>query len=178
MFSAAVRIVSSTVAPFASNAALRTAIMASVELSPRTLPGTTETEFFDRAELGDTSVGTTKKDDPARVAKDGWTHMMKDGGDIVSGWKNKMQAAAAHVLPHGLTAPMHEDIAEPGSGERSSHAPHSPTRHAALHHSLEGDTRFSQPPGEIRGLVEPYIAIVVALDHPDVRSLGTPPAPG
>jgi short-subunit dehydrogenase len=80
------------------------------------MPGATDTEFFDRAGMGDTSVGTAKKDDPAKVAKDGWTHMMKGGGDIVSGWKNKLQAAAAHVLPHGVTAALHKGMAEPGSG--------------------------------------------------------------
>jgi short-subunit dehydrogenase len=80
------------------------------------MPGATETEFFDRAGMGDTSVGQAKKDDPAKVAKDGWTHMMKGGGDIISGWKNKLQAAAAHVLPAGVTASMHKGMAEPGSG--------------------------------------------------------------
>ncbi|MBA2934357.1 SDR family NAD(P)-dependent oxidoreductase [Sphingomonas sp. CGMCC 1.13654] len=78
------------------------------------MPGATDTEFFDRAGMGDTSVGQAKKDDPAKVAKDGWTHMMKGGGDIVSGWKNKLQAAAAHVLPHGATAALHKGMAEPG----------------------------------------------------------------
>ena len=81
------------------------------------MPGATETKFFDRAGMGDTSVGTAKKDDPAKVARDGWTQMMKGGGDVVSGWKNKLQAAAAHVLPHGVTAALHKGMAEPGSGE-------------------------------------------------------------
>jgi uncharacterized protein len=80
------------------------------------MPGATETEFFDRANMDDTSVGTARKDDPAKVAKDGWTQMMKGGGDIVSGWKNKIQAAAAHILPHGVTASLHKGMAEPGTG--------------------------------------------------------------
>ena len=32
------------------------------------MPGATETEFFERAEMMDTKIGTTKKDDPAFVA--------------------------------------------------------------------------------------------------------------
>jgi short-subunit dehydrogenase len=80
------------------------------------MPGATETEFFDRAGMADTSVGTAKKADPSKVARDGWTHMMNGGGDIVSGWKNKIQAAAAHILPHGVTAALHKNMAEPGSG--------------------------------------------------------------
>ncbi|MET0250845.1 MAG: SDR family NAD(P)-dependent oxidoreductase [Novosphingobium sp.] len=82
------------------------------------MPGATETEFFHRAGMDDTSVGQAKKDDPAKVAKDGWTQMTKGGGDIVSGWKNKVQAAMAHVLPHAVTAGMHKGMAEPGSGKK------------------------------------------------------------
>jgi uncharacterized protein len=81
------------------------------------MPGATETEFFDRARMGDTDVGQAKKDDPAKVAKDGWSQMMGGGGDIVSGWKNKIQAAAAHILPHGVTAALHKGMAEPGSAK-------------------------------------------------------------
>lgn len=80
------------------------------------MPGATETEFFDRAGMEDTSVGTARKDDPAKVARDGWTHMMNGGGDIVAGWKNKLQAAAAHILPAAATAALHKGMAEPGSG--------------------------------------------------------------
>ena len=82
------------------------------------MPGATETEFFDRGGLGDTSVGQAKKDDPAKVAKDGWSQMMSGGGDVVSGWKNKLQAAAAHILPHSVTARLHKGMAEPGSGNK------------------------------------------------------------
>jgi short-subunit dehydrogenase len=82
------------------------------------MPGATETEFFDRAGMEGTSVGQAKKADPAKVAKDGWAHMMGGGGNIVSGWKNKIQAAAAHVLPHRVTAAMHKSMAEPGSGAK------------------------------------------------------------
>src|ERR1700750_3020591 len=49
------------------------------------MPGATDPEFFDRAQMVDTSIGQAKKDDPAKVAKDGWAQMMKGGGDIVSG---------------------------------------------------------------------------------------------
>src|SRR3546814_1600547 len=33
------------------------------------MPGPTETEFFDRAEMLDTKVGADEKDDPAKVAR-------------------------------------------------------------------------------------------------------------
>src|SRR6266550_60107 len=60
------------------------------------MPGATETEFFRRAEMLDTKVGTTEKADPADVAKDGFDAMMAGKGGIVSGWKNKLQVVAAH----------------------------------------------------------------------------------
>ena len=52
------------------------------------MPGATETEFFERADMMDTKVGTSKKDDPADVAKTGFKAMMKGDGDVVSGWHN------------------------------------------------------------------------------------------
>jgi short-subunit dehydrogenase len=36
------------------------------------MPGPTETEFFERADMLDTKVGSSDKDDPADVARDGW----------------------------------------------------------------------------------------------------------
>jgi uncharacterized protein len=52
------------------------------------MPGATETEFFERADMMDTKVGTSKKDDPADVARTGFNAMMKGEGDVVSGWHN------------------------------------------------------------------------------------------
>jgi hypothetical protein len=34
----------------------------------------------------DTKVGAAKKDDPGKVAKDGFTAMMAGEGGVVSGW--------------------------------------------------------------------------------------------
>jgi short-subunit dehydrogenase len=52
------------------------------------MPGATETEFFRRADMLDTKVGTEKKDDPAKVAKIGFEAMMIGKGGVVSGWHN------------------------------------------------------------------------------------------
>ena len=80
------------------------------------MPGPTETEFFERGGLMDTKVGQAEKDDPAKVAKEGFEAMMRGDGDVVSGWKNKLQSAVANVLPAAVTAQMHRGMAEPGSG--------------------------------------------------------------
>ena len=79
------------------------------------MPGATETEFFERADMMDTKVGTSKKETAAEVAETGFKAMMKGEGDIVSGWKNKLQTAIASVTPAGLLAEMHRAQAEPGS---------------------------------------------------------------
>jgi short-subunit dehydrogenase len=81
------------------------------------MPGATETDFFERADMLDTKVGQQEKDDPAKVAKDGFDAMMNGEGDVVSGWKNKLQTTLATVTPSGMLAEQHRKLAEPGSGE-------------------------------------------------------------
>jgi short-subunit dehydrogenase len=81
------------------------------------MPGVTDTEFFERADMMDTKVGQGKKDDPADVAKAGFDAMMRGDGDVVSGWKNKIATSIASVTPAGLLAEQHRKMAEPGSGK-------------------------------------------------------------
>ena len=77
------------------------------------MPGPTDTEFFDRAEMQDTPVGKMKKDDPAMVADLGYKAMLDGEGDVVTGWKNKLQSALANVTPAGALAAAHRRMAEP-----------------------------------------------------------------
>ncbi len=81
------------------------------------MPGATDTEFFERADLMDTKVGTDKKDDPADVAKVGFEAMMKGEGDVVSGWKNKLQSAVANVVPSEILAEQYRKMSAPGTAE-------------------------------------------------------------
>lgn len=81
------------------------------------MPGPTDTEFFERADLMDTKVGQGKKEDPVKTAKTGYEAMKKGEGDVVSGFMNKVQAAIAAVTPQGVLAEMHRGMAEPGSGK-------------------------------------------------------------
>jgi uncharacterized protein len=81
------------------------------------MPGATETEFFERADMLDTKVGQAKKDDPADVAETGFAAMMRGDGDVVSGWQNKLQTAIASVTPAGMLAEQHRKTAEPGSAK-------------------------------------------------------------
>src|SRR5437868_3149687 len=80
-------------------------------------PGATETEFFVRADMLDTKVGSEAKDDAAVVAKTGFEAMMKGEGDVVSGLKNKIQSAVANVMPAERLARQHRQMAEPGTAK-------------------------------------------------------------
>ncbi len=82
------------------------------------MPGATETDFFERADMMDTKVGTAKKDDAADVAETGFKAMMNGDGDVVSGWHNKLQTAIASVTPAGMLAEMHRRMAEPGTAKK------------------------------------------------------------
>lgn len=84
------------------------------------MPGATETEFFERADLMDTKVGTDEKDDPAVVAKDGFEAMLAGKADVVSGWKNKLQTSMANVTPNEMLAEQHRKMAEPGSAKNAN----------------------------------------------------------
>ncbi|VWX59342.1 Short-chain dehydrogenase [Burkholderiales bacterium 8X] len=82
------------------------------------MPGPTDTEFFKRADMLDTQVGQDdSKADPAEVARIGFEAMMHGEGDVVAGWKNKMQAALANVTPSSVLAEQHRKMAAPGSGD-------------------------------------------------------------
>ncbi|WP_011582991.1 MULTISPECIES: SDR family NAD(P)-dependent oxidoreductase [Chelativorans] len=81
------------------------------------MPGPTDTEFFERAEMTDTKVGSEKKMNPAKVARIGFEAMMKGEAGVVAGFSNKIQAAMAHLMPAGLLAEQHRKMAQPGTGE-------------------------------------------------------------
>lgn len=83
------------------------------------MPGATETDFFERADMLDTKVGTQKKDDPGEVAAAGFKAMMDGDGGVVSGWQNKLQAAIARILPETITAKIHAKMSAPGTAKGS-----------------------------------------------------------
>jgi short-subunit dehydrogenase len=82
------------------------------------MPGPTDTEFFARGDMLDTDVGSDpKKDDPAKVAQDGWDALMDGKASVVSGWKNKLQSTLANVTPNAVLAQQHRNMAEPGTAK-------------------------------------------------------------
>lgn len=82
------------------------------------MPGPTDTNFFRRAAMQDTNVGQGSKDDPAEVAKQGFSALMKGEEKVLaSSVKTKAQGIVNKVLPDKLKAAAHRKMAEPGSGE-------------------------------------------------------------
>jgi uncharacterized protein len=70
------------------------------------MPGATETDFFERADMLDTKV------------ESGFEAMMKGEGDVVTGWTNKLRAAIATITPSALLAEQHRKMAEPGTASQ------------------------------------------------------------
>lgn len=84
------------------------------------MPGPTDTEFFERAEMEDTKVGAEEKDDPAEVARQGFEALMAGKERVVGGsFKNKVQVAASRVMPDKAKAELHRKMAEPGTAEEA-----------------------------------------------------------
>lgn len=82
------------------------------------MPGATETRFFERADMLDTEVGQSEKDNPIDVARVGFDALMKNEGDVVAGWKNKLQTVMANVTPAGMLAEQHAKMAAPGTAKK------------------------------------------------------------
>jgi short-subunit dehydrogenase len=83
------------------------------------MPGATDTEFFKRADMMDTKVGTDdSKMGAAEVAQIGFKAMMDGDGDVVAGLKNKFQSAIAAITPSAILAEQHRKMAEPGSAKQ------------------------------------------------------------
>ncbi|HEV2061319.1 MAG TPA: SDR family NAD(P)-dependent oxidoreductase [Solirubrobacteraceae bacterium] len=81
------------------------------------MPGPTDTEFFERADLEDTRIGQAKKDDPADVARDGFEALMEGEERVVSAsLMSKAQGRLGRLVPDSAKAAAHRKMAEPGSG--------------------------------------------------------------
>jgi len=79
------------------------------------MPGATDTDFFARADMLDTKVGSEDKADPADVAKTGFEAMEKGEAGVIAGASNKLRAALASFVPDTMLAEQHRKMAEPGT---------------------------------------------------------------
>jgi len=79
-------------------------------------PGATETNFFHRAGMDDTKVGTMSKSDPADVARQGFEALMAGKDHVVAAMAmEQAQVAMGKVMPETTKAKIHRKISEPGS---------------------------------------------------------------
>jgi hypothetical protein len=80
------------------------------------MPGVTDTNFFNRAEMLDTKAGAMEgKDDPAVVAKAAFEALQAGKDKVVPTVKNKVMSAVAEALPEPLVAAAHRAFSKPGS---------------------------------------------------------------
>jgi short-subunit dehydrogenase len=81
------------------------------------MPGPTDTDFFERADMEDTKLGQSKKDDPRDVARDGFEALLAGKDHVVAGSiRNRAQVAAAKAVPDKVAAAAHAPMSKPGSG--------------------------------------------------------------
>jgi uncharacterized protein len=81
-------------------------------------PGTTESNFFERAGLEDTKIGQDDKDSAAQVAKDGFEGMLAGKASVLAGsFKSKVEGALNEVLPEPMKARAYAKESKPGSGK-------------------------------------------------------------
>lgn len=79
------------------------------------MPGPTDTEFFDRAGMQDTPLGRMDdKDDPAKVARQGFEALMAGKDHVVAGsLRNKAQAVVTRLVPDAAKARMQARMTKP-----------------------------------------------------------------
>ena len=81
------------------------------------MPGPTDTEFFERADMENTRIGQGPKDDPDEVAAGGVRALLEGRDHVVAGsLKNKVMAAGSSVSPDAVAAKAMGRMTEPGSG--------------------------------------------------------------
>jgi short-subunit dehydrogenase len=71
------------------------------------MPGPTETDFFERADMLDTKVGQAEKQDAAEVAEAAIEALSERADHIIPGAKNKLQAGMAKLMPDPARAKVH-----------------------------------------------------------------------
>lgn len=83
------------------------------------MSGPTDTEFFDRADMLDTKVGSGSKDDPRDVAREGFEALMLGKERALSAsFSTRAQGRGSRLLPDRLKAKAHRRLAEPRPGIR------------------------------------------------------------
>jgi short-subunit dehydrogenase len=84
-------------------------------------PGATDTEFFRRAGMEDTKVGSSGKEanDPAKVAQQGFDALMSGEQEVFAeSLGTKASGVMGRFMPDSVKAGMHEKVAKHGSADK------------------------------------------------------------
>ena len=82
------------------------------------MPGATNTHFFHRADMDDTSLGSEEKyrNDPEEVARQGFEALMEGKENVFAeSFLTKLSGYAMKILPDKAKAQLHRKWSEPGS---------------------------------------------------------------
>lgn len=84
------------------------------------LPGVTDTDFFNKADMNDSKAVEDPSDmaDPAKVASDGYKALMEGKDKVISGFKNKVQMVMSNVLPDTMVAKNMNEMQKPQNEEK------------------------------------------------------------
>lgn len=79
------------------------------------LPGATDTDFFNKADMQRSKIVQDKDSlsNPADVAKDGYEALMAGKDKVISGFKNKVQVAMGNIMPDSTSAHMMNEQQKP-----------------------------------------------------------------
>ncbi len=84
------------------------------------LPGATDTDFFNKADMNESKMLQDKDNlsNPADVAKDGYDALMRGDDMVISGWKNKFQVGMSNVTPDEKVADQMNEMQGPVSDNK------------------------------------------------------------
>ena len=77
------------------------------------MPGPTDTDFFDRADMNDTKVAQGSKQDAEEVAEAALKALSEGSDHVIPGLKNKVQATLAKMMSDPARAKLHGAQAKP-----------------------------------------------------------------
>ncbi len=79
------------------------------------MPGPTDTEIFERADMEDTAMAKAPRDSAAKVARAGLDALYAGKDHVIPGVRNKVSATSNQMLPDKLVAAMRAKVSKPGS---------------------------------------------------------------
>jgi short-subunit dehydrogenase len=79
------------------------------------MPGPTDTDFFERADMLDTRAAQSPKQPPAEVAEAAYAALQSRADHVVPGVRNKLQASMTKFMTDEAKARMHGAQIKPGS---------------------------------------------------------------